>query len=100
MDFASIPDPPRSGDNTIEMTIRLADGSPLTDGAVTAVFSMPPMPSMNMPAMRSEAPLAHVGDGRYRGVGQLSMGGTWNVLVTVTRAGERVATRKLSIVAK
>lgn len=98
--FTTTPDPPRSGDNAIEMTIRRADGSPLTDAAVTAVFSMPAMPSMNMPAMRSDATLAHVGGGTYRGVGQLSMGGTWNVVVTVTRAGDRLATKKFSIVAK
>lgn len=100
MGFTSTPDPMTAGDNLIEMTVRQADGSPVTDGTVTAVFSMPAMPSMNMPAMRSDATLAHVGDGRYRGVGQLSMGGTWNVVVTVTRAGERLATKKFSIVAK
>jgi len=98
--FATTPDPPRPGDNAIEMTIRQPDGAPLTDAAVIAVFSMPAMPSMNMPAMRSDATLSHVGNGTYRGVGHLSMVGTWNVVVTVTRAGDRVATKKFSIVAK
>ena len=36
----SEPDPPKSGDNTIEVTVRQPDGSPITDAAVTAVFSM------------------------------------------------------------
>ena len=58
------------------------------------------MPSMNMPAMRSDATLAHVGESTYRGTVQLSMGGTWNVVVTVTRGGDRVATKKFSVVAK
>ena len=97
---AITPDPPRSGENAIEMTIRGADGSPLADAAVTAVFSMPAMPSMNMPAMRSDATLAHVGESIYRGTVQLSMGGTWNVVVTVTRGADRLATKKFSIVAK
>lgn len=97
---AITPDPPRSGENAIEMTIRGSDGSPLSDAAVTAVFSMPAMPSMNMPAMRSDATVAHVSESTYRGKVQLSMGGTWNVVVTVTRAGERVATKKFSILAK
>jgi hypothetical protein len=76
------------------------DGAPVSDAAVTAVFSMPPMPSMNMPEMRSTATLAPHGDGRYRGTGQLSMAGTWNVRVTVTRDSKELGTKSLSIVAK
>jgi YtkA-like protein len=98
--FQSQPDPPRSGPNTIEVTVRQPDGSPVTDASVTAVFSMPPMPAMNMPAMRSEAPLTHAGNGVYRGTGQLSMSGTWNVAVRVSRGAEQLATKQLSIIAK
>lgn len=98
--FTSTPDPMRAGDNVIEMTVRQPDGSPVTDGTVTAVFSMPAMPSMNMPAMRSDSTLTHLGDGKYRGIGQLSMGGTWNVTLTVGRSGQRIGGRRLSIVAK
>jgi len=100
IDFSSEPDPPRFGDNTIEVTVRQPDGSPITDAAVTAVFSMPAMPAMNMPAMRAEAKLAHVEGGRYQGMGQLSMSGTWNVTVTATRDGEPIGRRSFSIVAK
>jgi hypothetical protein len=100
IDFRSQPDPPKSGDNTIEVTVRQSDGTAMTDAAVAAVFSMPAMPAMNMPAMRSEAKLAHVDGGLYRGMGLLSMAGTWNVTVTVTRHGEPVGRRSLSIVAK
>jgi hypothetical protein len=97
--FATTPDPPEEGDNAVEVTLT-QDGSPITDATVTAVFSMPAMPSMNMPAMRSDAALTHAGEGRYRGTGELSMGGTWNVAVTVTRDGRQVAVRRLSIVAR
>jgi nitrogen fixation protein FixH len=100
LDFQSEPDPLRSGDNAIEVTVRQRDGSAITDADVTAVFSMPAMPTMNMPAMRSEARLTHVEGGRYRGTGQLSMAGTWNVTVTATREGEPVGRRTFSIVAK
>jgi YtkA-like len=62
-----------------------------------SVFSMP---AMNMPAMRAEAKLSHVEGGRYQGMGQLSMSGTWNVTVTATRDGEPIARRSFSIVAK
>lgn len=100
IDFRSEPDPPRSGDNTIEVTVRQPDGAAITDAVVTAVFSMPAMPAMNMPAMRAETKLTHVEGGRYQGMGQLSMAGTWNVTVTATRDGEPIGRRSFSIVAK
>lgn len=100
LDFRSQPDPPMSGDNTIEVTVRERDGAGIADAAVTAVFSMPAMPAMNMPAMRSEAKLTHVEGGLYRGQGQLSMAGTWNVTVTATRDGERIGRSTFSVVAK
>ena len=77
--FLSAPDPPKSGDNSFLVTVKQPDGTPVTDGQVKAVFSMPAMPSMNMPAMRSEAALSPQGSGVYRGNGQLGMSGTWNV---------------------
>jgi hypothetical protein len=98
--FRSEPDPPRSGNNAIEITVTGPDGSPVTDATVTTVFSMPAMPSMNMPAMRSETPMTHDAGGRYRGDGQLSMSGTWNVTVNVSRGGEELGSRSLSVVAK
>lgn len=98
--LASQPDPLASGDNTLTVTVKQADGSPVTDATVTAVFSMAAMPSMNMPAMRAEAPLQHQGVGRYGGTGHLSMGGTWEVAVTVARGSGPTVTRRTSIVAK
>jgi hypothetical protein len=93
------PNPPAIGDNTIGVTVK-KDGVPITDATVTTVFSMPAMPAMNMPEMRSSATLKTAGEGRYRGVGQLSMAGTWNVRVTVTRDGQELGTKNVSIVAK
>ena len=97
--FASEPDPPAEGENTFTVTVTRSDGSPVIDATVTTVFSMPAMPSMNMPAMRSDATLEHEGDGRYLGTGQLEMGGAWNVAVTVARGSEELGTRRFSIVA-
>jgi nitrogen fixation protein FixH len=95
------PDPPRSGDNTFEVTVKQPDGTPVSDASVTAVFSMPAMPAMNMPAMRSDASLTRVGNGTYRGTGQLSIGGTWNVLVSVSRGGaEPLGVKRFSVIAK
>lgn len=91
--------PRTSGENVFEVTVT-KDGAPVTGAAVTAVFSMPAMPSMNMPEMRSTAALAPAGNGRYRGAGQLSMAGTWNVRVTVVHDSRELGTRTLSVVAK
>ena len=55
---------------------------------------------VEQPAMRSAATLLHQGSGRYRGGGQLAMGGTWNVLVTVSRGAEELGRRNLSVTAK
>lgn len=98
--LASDPNPPKSGDISFAVTVKQADGSPITDGTVKAVFSMPAMPSMNMPAMKSDATLVHEGGGTYRGPGQLSMAGTWDVTVSVSRNGQEVGNRRFSLVAK
>lgn len=98
--FDMEPAPPAKGDNQVEVTVTREGGTPVTDGTVTVVFSMPAMPSMNMPAMRTEASLTHAGEGHYRGMSQLPMGGTWNVAVAIAERARQVATRQTSIVAK
>lgn len=98
--FTSDPNPPRSGDNALDVTVKQADGGPVTDADVSVVFYMPAMPSMNMPEMRDTAMLEHVGEGRYRGTNHLVMAGTWNVTITISRAGEKLGGRKLSVIAK
>ena len=98
--FVTEPDPPKAGDKAFHVRVTGPDGSPVTDATVAAVFSMPAMPSMNMPAMRSTAPLAHEADGVYRGTGEFSMTGTWNVSVTVSRGAEELGRQQLSVIAK
>ncbi len=97
--FQTDAEPPVAGDNTVLVTVAQG-GAPVTDAAVTAVFSMPAMPAMNMPEMRSTATLTPRGDGRYSGTGHLAMAGTWNVRVTISRGAEELGTKTLSIVAK
>jgi YtkA-like protein len=97
--FTSNPDPPKNGDNAIEVTVTDRGGAPVTDATVEAEFMMPAMPSMNMPAMRSAVTLGHQSAGRYTGTGQLSMAGTWTTTISVSRGGQRVATRRFSVVA-
>ena len=98
--FATVPDPPHSGDNAVEVTLKQSDGTQITDATVSAIFRMPAMPSMNMPEMHSAVTLTHQQDGRYRGSGSLEMSGTWNVTVNVSRGGEKVAAGKFTVIAK
>jgi RND family efflux transporter MFP subunit len=98
--YSSRPDPPRTGDNSFEVTVRDPDGAPVTDGEVTVTFYMAAMPTMNMPAMRTEAALMHGGGGVYRGTGTVAMAGRWEVTVTVTRSGRRAGSRQFAVVAR
>lgn len=98
--FRTEPDPPRSGRNQLEVVLRDANGTPITEATVTVVFYMAPMPSMSMPAMRNEATLTHAGGGTYRGPGEVLMGGRWDVTVTAMRGGERLGSRVFTVVAR
>jgi Cu(I)/Ag(I) efflux system membrane fusion protein/cobalt-zinc-cadmium efflux system membrane fusion protein len=98
--FRSIPDPPKSGEDVFEVTLKDAGGRPVTDADVVVLFYMAPMPSMNMPAMRSETRLGHVENGIYRAPGTVLMAGRWDVIVTVTRGGQRLGTRQTTTVAR
>lgn len=98
--FRSQPDPPRMGDNALEVTVKDSQGQPVTDAVVEVTFFMPAMPSMGMPAMRSAATLIHGGAGVYKASGKVLSPGRWDVTVAVTRAGQRAGTKKFSIVAQ
>lgn len=90
---------PAKGDNKVEAVVT-QDGKPVTDATVAATFRMPAMPSMNMPEMHSTSALEHQGGGRYVGTGQLSMAGTWNVTVTVSRGGTDLGSSRFTLQAK
>jgi RND family efflux transporter MFP subunit len=98
--FRTLPDPPKTGENQLEATVKDAQGHPIDDAGVTVQFFMPAMPTMNMPAMKSDAKLASAGGGVYRGSGQVMMAGHWNVTVTVTQGGKEVGQKTLTLTAK
>lgn len=97
--FRTQPDPPRLGDNTFEVTVKDSNGQAIPDGAVSVVFFMAAMPTMGMPAMRSQTKLAPVGNGVYRGAGQVLARGSWDVTVTVSRGGQEIGRRQLTVTA-
>ena len=61
------------------------------------MFFMPAMPAMGMAAERAAAALSAKGQGIYEGPLELDSGGTWQVTVTVQRAGATIATKKLTV---
>lgn len=98
--FRTLPDPPKSGEDIFEVRLKDPAGRPVTDAEVAVLFYMAPMPSMNMPAMRSETKLGHIENGIYRAPGTVLMAGRWDVIVTVSRGGARIGTRQLTTVAR
>ena len=98
--FRTTPDPPKTGDNQMEVTVKDASGKPVDGADVSVQFYMPAMPTMNMPAMKSEAKLAPAGGGMYRGPGQVMMAGQWQATVTVTRGGQRLGSKQMPVVAR
>jgi RND family efflux transporter MFP subunit len=98
--FRTLPDPPKMGDNQLEVVVKDRVGKPVEDGDVSVQFFMAAMPTMNMPAMRNEVKLAAAGGGVYRGTAQVMMGGQWNTTITVRRGGQRVGGKQLTVVAR
>jgi RND family efflux transporter MFP subunit len=97
IDLSTQPDPPHKGANTVRIKLTGADGKPVTGAQVSAAFFMAAMPAMGMAAMRDVATLADKGNGNYEGPLQLQTGGTWQVTVSVQRAGQTMVTKQLSV---
>jgi Cu(I)/Ag(I) efflux system membrane fusion protein len=88
------PDPLKAGADG-EFTARLtgADGKPLAGAEVKATLTMPAMPSMGMPEMRSSFDLKwDAGKQLYIGRGQAGIAGAWNLSVVASKDGKAIAT--------
>ena len=90
------PAPPRSGKNDFEVTLKDAEGKPITDAVVSLAFSMPAMPSMKTDG----AQLTSAGNGVYTGSGTVGMSGDWDLTITAARKGQTLGTKKLKMSAK
>jgi RND family efflux transporter MFP subunit len=97
--FRSNPDPPKTGESTFEVTVKDEAGNPVTDADVSVLQFMPAMPTMNMPAMRSEVKLPHAAGGVYRGPAQVMMAGRWEVTVTVIKGGRQIGRKQFAMTA-
>lgn len=91
------PSTPRKGENKVRIKLTGADGKPVDGVQVSAIFFMPAMPAMGMAAEHAAAALNAVGLGSYEGPVVLASGGTWQVTITVQRAGKTIAAQKLSV---
>ena len=97
--FKSDPETPKTGDNTFEVMV-MQDGKPVDDANVSVEFCMAAMPQMKMKEMRSKADLKPVGNGMYRGTGQVMMAGSWDVTVMAMRNGQEIGSTKRTMAAK
>ena len=88
--------PPAMGTNNMDIAVKDASGKALTDAAVAVEYGMPAMPGM--PAMNYKTD-AQLKGGTYKAAMNLSMSGSWNIAVKVTRAG-KTQTAKFTIDAK
>ena len=87
----------QKGKNAVRIRLVGVDGQPVDGMHVSATFFMPAMPAMGMAAMHASAALAARGQGVYEGPVELDSGGTWQVAVTVERAGLIIASKKLTV---
>jgi len=94
------PRPPKTGSNQVNVTLQDAAGKPVDNAQVRVVFFMPAMPSMNMPAMRSEAVLKSLGPGAYGGEIKVQSPGTWQVSVEVEKEGKPIGGSQFSLTAE
>jgi hypothetical protein len=88
--------PPIAGDNNVSIEIKDASGHYVKDAKVIVEYSMPAM--AGMPAMRYKADAELKGD-EYKAKMNLSMAGSWNIAVKITRVG-KTSTMKFTVDAK
>ena len=77
--------PPVVGDNNVSVEIKGEGGHHVIDAKVKVEYSMPAMPGM--PAMNYKTD-AELKGNVYKAKMNLSMAGSWNVVVKITREGK------------
>lgn len=97
IEMTTDPSTPQKGRSTVRINLTGADGRPVDGVQVSAIFFMPAMPEMGMAAEHASAALTAKGSGIYEGPVELDSGGTWQVTITVQRAGITIASQKLTV---
>ncbi len=86
------------GQNTVRLTVKDAQGNPVTDAEVEVTLSMPQMGSM--PPMTSKAMLKSAGAGEYAGTIDIPMAWSWQTTVTVKKEGKSLGSMQTTITAR
>jgi len=94
------PNPLGLGQNLFVVTIKTANGQPITDAQVALFLVMPANPKTKHPEMRTEGKLNNAGGGKYSGVALVTMAGTWNVTITATQNGKALGQTKSVLTAQ
>ena len=97
VDLSTDPNPPQRGSNILRVRALNPAGAPITGADVTVTFYMPAMPAMSMAAMNMTSKLSEKSGGVYEGTETLRSGGTWQVTVTVAKAGQTLAIKQLRL---
>jgi RND family efflux transporter MFP subunit len=100
IEFSSVPATPHRGSNVFRVKLSGADGKPVAGAQVTVTFFMAAMPAMGMAAMRAVTTLSEKSNGMYEGMGQLQVGGTWQVTVLASRNGQTLAQKQFNVTAE
>jgi len=88
--------PPITGDNEVSITIRDAAGKTMNDVLVKVEYSMPAMTGMTAMNYKTDAVLQ---DDKYKAIMGLSMSGSWNIAVKITKSG-KTSTMKFTVDAR
>jgi len=88
--------PPVVGDNEVTVEVKDVSGKNVTDAKVLVDYSMPAMSGMPAMNYKADAPLKGTA---YHAKMVLSMSGSWNVAVKITRAG-KTSTMRFTVDAK
>lgn len=82
--------PPVVGNNNMEVVLKDGSGKEVTDARLAVDYGMPAMPGM--PAMNYKTNAMLHGN-MYHAVMNLSMSGSWNVTIKISRQGKTASTR-------
>ena len=83
------PTPPRTGENTLVVTVEDEKGAPVRGARIETVVSMPAMGAM--PYMESRGRVSETAPGTYRVSYGLSMAGEWDVVLRIAARGTQPA---------
>jgi Cu(I)/Ag(I) efflux system membrane fusion protein len=89
------PDPPRAGDNVLNVELRDAQGKPIDGAQIGFVYDMPAMGSM--PEMKGGGDVKAMSGGKYQITYPLSMLGDWTLTLGIEAPGHPHAELRVKV---